>query len=141
MTENKEFKNDQNPISINNDDKNKHKKLSYKKDLWMYFDSIKDKFIYDRTKAKSLLYIISQKNDIEYDYSESLKYLYNQFIIQFDNHMNQNYTNNIYNENSLSITINNFINNLKYESELYANHSKDILENIIKPLEGFIMTN
>ena len=139
MTENKEFNSDQNSININNDDNNKHTKLTYKKDLWMYFDSIKDKFIYDRTKAKTLLYIISQKNDIEYDYSESLKYLYNQFIIQFDNHMNQNYTNNIYNENSLSMTINNFINNLKYESELYANHSKDILENIIKPLEGFIM--
>jgi hypothetical protein len=44
-----------------------------------------------------------------------------------------------FNENSLNITINIFINNLKYESELYANHSKEILNNLIKPLEGFIM--
>ena len=139
MTENIQTNNNENSLNNNTDETTHPSKLSYKKDLWMYFDSIKDKFFYDRTKAKSLLYIISQKNDIENEYSESLKYLYNQFIIQFDNHKNQNYTNKIYNENTLNKTINNLINNLKYESELYANHSKDILENIIKPLEGFIM--
>ena len=141
MTEIKEIniKDSSNSINIINDENNKNDNLSYKKDLWMYFDIIKDKFFFDRTKAKALLYIISQKNDIEYEYSESLKYLYNQFIIQFDHPINQTYSNNIYNENTLNITINNLINNLKYESELFANHSQDILENIIKPLEGFIM--
>ena len=113
--------------------------LTYKKDMWMHFDSIKDKFFFDRAKAKTLLYIISQKNDLEYEYSESLKYLYNHFIMQFDNFINQTNVNSIYNESSLNISINNFINNLKNESELYANHSKDILQNIIKPLEGSIM--
>ena len=47
----------------NKDDKNNNsskEKLSYKKDLWMYFDSIKEKFYYERNKAKALLYIISQ---------------------------------------------------------------------------------
>ena len=134
MTEIKEIniKDSSNSINIINDENNKNDNLSYKKDLWMYFDIIKDKFFFDRTKAKALLYIISQKNDIEYEYSESLKYLYNQFIIQFDHPINQTYSNNIYNENTLNITINNLINNLKYESELFANHSQDILENIIK---------
>ena len=113
-------------------------KALYKKGLWMYFSSIKNKFFFDRTKAKALLYIISQKNEIEYEYSESLKYLYNQFISQFDNYMSSSHS-KAFNENSLNITINFFINNLKYESELYANHSKEILNNIIKPLEGFIM--
>ena len=124
--------------SIKNNDDSKEITLSYKKDLWMHFDSIKDKFFFDRTKSKALLYIISQKNDIEFEYSESLKYLYNQFIFQFDNHMNQS-NNSILNENTLNITINNLINNLKYESDLYSNHTKDVLNNIIKPLEGFIM--
>ena len=113
-------------------------KALYKKGLWMYFSSIKNKFFLDRTKAKALLYIISQKNEIEYEYSENLKYLYKQFISQFDNYMSSSHS-KYSNENSLNITINIFINNLKYESELYANHSKEILNNIIKPLEGFIM--
>ena len=113
-------------------------KALYKKGLWMYFSSIKNKFFFDRTKAKALLYIISQKNEIEYEYSESLKYLYNQFISQFDNYMSSSHS-KAFNENSLNITINFLINNLKHESELYANHSKEILNNIIKPLEGFIM--
>jgi len=113
-------------------------KALYKKGLWMYFSSIKNKFFLDRTKAKALLYIISQKNEIEYEYSESLKYLYKQFISQFDNYMSSSHS-KTFNENSLNITINIFINNLKYESELYAYHSKEILNNIIKPLEGFIM--
>ena len=126
------------PISnkINDNDKNTSKE-SYKNGLWMYFDSIKDKFFFDRTKAKSLLYIISQKNDLEYEYSESLKYLYNQFISQFD-HISPS-MNKVYNENSLNITINALISSLKDESELYYNHSKYVLENIIKPMEGFIM--
>ena len=42
-----------NEISINNKEiKENH--LSYKKDLWMYFESINSKFIKDRQKAKSL---------------------------------------------------------------------------------------
>ena len=76
----------------------------FKKGLWMYFSSIKNKFFFDRTKAKALLYIISQKNEIEYEYSESLKYLYNQFISQFDNYMSSSHS-KAFNENSLNITI------------------------------------
>jgi hypothetical protein len=127
-----------NIIKVKDLDK-KNVTISYKKDLWMYFDSIKDKFFFDRTKAKSLLYILSQKTDLEYEYSQSLKYLYDQFTMQFDNTNNQIITSNVYNKNTLNLAINNYINNLKYESELYSNHSKDILENIIKPLEGYIM--
>ena len=122
---------------IINDNDKKESKASYKTGLWMYFDSIKDKFFFDRTKAKSLLYIISQKNDLEYEYSENLKYLYNQFISQFEHISPSN--NKAYNENTLNITINALISNLKDESELYSNHSKYVLENIIKPMEGFIM--
>ena len=51
-----------NEISINNKEiKENH--LSYKKDLWMYFESINSKFIKDRQKAKSLMYIIFQKSN------------------------------------------------------------------------------
>ena len=128
-----------NSIASKKHDSSKNLKLSYKKDLWMYYDTIKDKFFFDRTKAKTLLYIISQKNDSEYEYSQSLKYLYNQFTMQFDNHIYKNNNSNTYNEYTLNIAINNLINNLKHESELYSNHSKNILETIIKPLEGFIM--
>ena len=134
--------NSNNIININNintDDINTKKIISYKKDLWMYFDSIKNKFFYDRTKAKSLLYIISQKNDLEYEYSQSLKNLYEQYKNEFDNANNENISNNVYNKTSLSLAINNFIDSIKYESELYSNHSKDILENTIKPLEDYII--
>jgi hypothetical protein len=105
----------------------------------MYFDDINEKFFFERNKAKTLLYIISQKNDIDYEYSESLKYLFNQYITQFDAHQEQ-INSNIDNEkNTLNKAIKSLINGLKMESELYLNHTKNILENFIKPLEGFIM--
>jgi hypothetical protein len=105
----------------------------------MYFDDINEKFFFERNKAKTLLYIISQKNDIDYEYSESLKYLFNQYITQFDAHQEQ-INSNIDNEkNTLNKAIKSLINGLKMESEFYLNHTKNILENFIKPLEGFIM--
>ena len=115
------------------------KQLSYKKDLWMYFGAINEKFYYERNKAKTLLYIISQKNDIDYEYSENLNYLFNQFISQFSTEQ-EKLNSNIDNEkNSLNQAIKSLINGLKYESELYLNYTKNISNNIIKPLEGFIM--
>ena len=123
--------------TVNNNNIHSNKK-TYKEDLWMYFDSIKDKFSFDRAKAQSLLYIISQKNDIEYEYSESLKYLYNQFKHEYDSNINSS-PNSINNENTLNISINTLIDNLKYESEIFSIHSKDVFDRIIKPMEGFIM--
>ena len=115
-------------------------KLSYKKDLWMYFDSIKEKFYYERNKAKTLLYIISQKNDLYYEYSENLKYLFNQYMDEFScNYEELNDKNSNNENNTLNKAIKSIINGLKNESELFLNHAKDIDENIIKPLEGFIM--
>ena len=115
-------------------------KLSYKKDLWMYFDSIKEKFYYERNKAKTLLYIISQKNDLYYEYSENLKYLFNQYMDEFScNYEELNDKNTDNENNTLNKAIKSIINGLKNESELFLNHAKDIDENIIKPLEGFIM--
>ena len=125
------------------DEKNKNsskEKLSYKKDLWMYFDSIKEKFYYERNKAKTLLYIISQKNDLYYEYSENLKYLFNQYMDEFScNYEELNDKNTDNENNTLNKAIKSIINGLKNESELFLNHAKDIDENIIKPLEGFIM--
>ena len=40
--------------SINNNEINNNN-FSYKKDLWMYFESINSKFIKDRQKSKSLI--------------------------------------------------------------------------------------
>ena len=124
-------------------EKNKNsskEKLSYKKDLWMYFDSIKEKFYYERNKAKTLLYIISQKNDLYYEYSENLKYLFNQYMDEFScNYEELNDKNSNNENNTLNKAIKSIINGLKNESELFLNHAKDIDENIIKPLEGFIM--
>ena len=120
------------------------RKLSYKKDLWMYFDSIKEKFYFERNKAKTLLYIISQKNDIDYEYSENLKYLFNQYINQYNinqEKLNSNGNNNTDKEkNTLNKAIKYFIYSLKTESDLYFNHTKEVLNNIIRPLECFIMT-
>ena len=116
------------------------KQLSYKKDLWMYFGSINEKFYYERNKAKTLLYIISQKNDIDYEYSENLNYLFNQFISQFGTEQEIINSNIDSEKNTLNKAIKSLINGLKYESELYLNHTKTISDNIIKPLEGFIMS-
>ena len=114
-------------------------KLTYKEDLWMYFDSINEKFFFERNKAKTLLYIISQKNDIDYEYSESLNYLFNQYITQFDAHQRKFNPNIDNGKSTLNEAIKSLINGLKTQSEIYLNHTKNISENIIKSLEGFIM--
>ena len=62
-------------------DKNKNN-YSYKKDLWMYFESINSKFNKDREKAKVLMYIISLKNNLVEEYANNLDSIYNQFYIE-----------------------------------------------------------
>ena len=126
-----------NKVNSNNKNNTSNNK-TYKEGLWMYFYSIKEKFLFDRAKAKSLLYIISQKNSIEYEYSENLKCLYNQFKCQYDSDDNS-FNNKINIESTLNASINALINNLKYESELYSAHSRDVFDTIIKPMESFIM--
>ena len=93
-----------NKVNSNNKN-NTSNKETYKEGLWMYFYSIKEKFLFDRTKAKSLLYIISQKNGIEYEYSENLKCLYNRFKCQYDSDDNS-FNNKINIESTLNASIN-----------------------------------
>ena len=119
-----------------NSKNNNNMKYTYKDNLWMYFDSIKNKFFSDREKAKQLLYLISQKNDLIQEYSENLKYLYNQSTLEFN--IDSKFPINS-NDNTLNNAIYSFINSFKTESDLYEKNAKFILDTIIKPLEGFII--
>ena len=122
-------------ISINNNEiKENH--LSYKKDLWMYFESINSKFIKDRQKAKSLMYIISQKSILTEEYSNNLDLLYNQFFIELNYFLDDEAINNNTNpkyilDNVLSI----YLENIKNESILLKNYSKVVKNKILNNLE------
>ena len=122
--------NDNNNIINNND-------YSYKKDLWMYFESINSKFIKDRQKAKSLMYIISQKNSLIEEYAENLNSLYNQFYIELNNFIEESNINNNDNNNKYSLDnlLNIYLENIKNESELFKNYSNLINDQFLKSLE------
>ena len=133
LENNKSEENDE--ISINNNEiKENH--LSYKKDLWMYFESINSKFIKDRQKAKSLMYIISQKSILTEEYSNNLDLLYNQFFIELNYFLDDEAINNNTNpkyilDNVLSI----YLENIKNESILLKNYSKVVKNKILNNLE------
>jgi hypothetical protein len=124
-----------NEISINNKEiKENH--LSYKKDLWMYFESINSKFIKDRQKAKSLMYIISQKSILTEEYSNNLDLLYNQFFIELNYFLDEETINN--NDDQKYILDNflsTYLENIKNESILLKNYSKVIKNKILSNLE------
>ena len=109
---------------------------SYKKDLWMYFDSINTKFIKDRQKAKSFMYIISQKNSLTDEYADNLDSLYNQFFVELNYFIEENDNNIIDNKKySLDHLLCIYLENIKSESDLFKNYSKIIRNEFLKNLE------
>ena len=140
MSEEDKEKNENNIINEKiektiNDNKINHTKYSYKKDLWMYFQSINSKFIKDRQKSKSLIYIISQKGELTEEYSNNLELLYNQFFIElsyftdeksFNDKKNKKYT--------FDFFLNVFLENLKKECILFKDYSK-LIKKILNSFE------
>ena len=132
----KNLLNNNKDANINSNEINE-KKLSYKNDLWMYFESINSKFIKDRQKAKSLMYIISQKSTMAEEYSNNLDSLYNQFFIDLNFFMDEEKINN--NNNDQKDILDNFLStyleNIKSESILFKNYSKLVNNKILHSLE------
>lgn len=116
--------------SINNNEINNNN-FSYKKDLWMYFESINSKFIKDRQKSKSLIYIISQKRELIEEYSNNLEILYNQFFIELNYFTDEKSINDKDNKKyTIDIFLNAFLENIKKESTLFKDYSKLIKKNL-----------
>ena len=118
-----------------NNDKNNNTIFTYKKDLWMYFESINNKFIKDRQKSKSLIYIISQKNELTEEYSNNLELLYNQFFIELSYFTDEKNINDKDNKKyTFDIFLNAFLENIKKESVLFKDYSK-LIKKILNSFE------
>ncbi len=118
-------------------DENKNN-YSYKKDLWMYFESINSKFNKDREKAKVLMYIISLKNNLVEEYANNLDSIYNQFYIElsyFSNNDSGNYNLNNDKKYSLDSIMNIFLESIKRESQLYKDNVKFTKDKFLNNLE------
>lgn len=115
----------------------KNNKYSYKKDLWMYFESINSKFNKDRQKAKVLMYIISLKNNLVEEYANNLDSIYNQFYIELSYFSDNNSVkNNLNNDKKYSLDniMNIFLESIKKESQLLKDYIK-IKDKFINNLE------
>ena len=123
---------------INNNNIIKYDTISYKKDLWMYYDSINSKFIKDRQKAKTLMYIISQKSMLSEEYANNLELLYNQFLTELSNFIDEEKIKNNNNDNkkyTLDKLLNSFLENIKKESVLFKDYSISIKNKCLNILE------
>jgi len=125
--------NDKNEIA-----EEKKNNYSYKKDLWMYFESINSKFSKDRQKAKVLMYIISLKNNLVEEYADNLDSIYNQFYIElsyFSEH--DNVKNNLSNDKKYSLDniMNIFLESIKKESQLCKDFVKSTKDKFFNNLE------
>ena len=136
--DNNEIIENEDKIIINNNNNIKNDIWSYKKDLWMYYESINSKFIKDRQKAKALMYIISQKSMLCEEYANNLELLYNQYLIELSNFMDEEINKNKNNDNkkyTLDNLLNNFIENIKKESALFKDYSISIKTKFLNILE------
>ena len=127
--------NENKDITINNNEINNNNNLSYKKDLWMHFESINTKFVKDRQKAKFLMYIISQKSILAEEYSNNLDLLYNQFFIELNYFLEEDKIKNKDKKYILDNFLNTYLENIKNESILFRNYSKLVKNKILKNLE------
>jgi hypothetical protein len=116
----------------------KNNNYSYKKDLWMYFESINSKFYKDRQKAKVLMYIISLKNNLVEEYANNLDSIYNQFYIELSYFSDNNSVNHNLNNDkkySLDNIMNLFLESIKIESHLCKDYIKLTKEKFFNNLE------
>ena len=106
---------------------------SYKKDLWMYFESINSRFLKERQKVKSLMYIFLQKSIFSEEYGQNLDLLYNQVYTELSYFVEIEESKKNNNKNILLDDLYNiFLENIKNESLLYKKYSKSIKSNLNK---------
>lgn len=101
--------------------------MSFSKELWGGFDIVLSNFSNRRKGLKELLFIITEKSELENEYGKNLKKMY-----EFDY--------NIIKEGSLSIAVDSFKDNLNQVYNLYSNSNKTIESSIITKMKDFLIT-
>ena len=103
------------------------KKLSYVNNMWLGFEMINNNFIKMRNNGKIILYILFQKNNLQKEYAEGIKQLYNCYNNRLKKNNNINYT--------LDNAIETLLNEINNESNYHLKNSENIEEKILKPFE------
>ena len=112
---------------------NTDKKLSYDNDLFMYCDYIKDNFILNRNKLKSVLDIFKEKTKAEEKLSSTIKQLCENYISKYNKKSCF--------ESKVDSAINKIINNFIDESNIIDEKNKFISENLIVPFNGLLSSH
>ena len=122
-------------MSLKEKDKknNTDKKLSYENDLFMYCDYIKDNFILNRNKLKSVLDIFKEKAKAEEKLSSTIKQLCENYISKYNKKSCF--------ESKVDSAINKIINNFIDESNIIDEKNKFISENLIVPFNGLLSSH
>lgn len=105
--------------------------VSYKKNLWLGFEPAINKFYLTRMKIKSLIYVLSEKSNIEKEYSDNLFHLSNVLLDAI-----KLKTDGI--KSTLDTALTSLSTYLKRKSELYSENCKAVDTDLIKSLNELI---
>ena len=108
------------------------KLLNYEKNLWLGFKTINLNFKEERNIGKILLYIFTQKKNLECEYANGIKQLYEMFYTY--------YNNNNQNKSSLKLGIDSLLNEIVNESNIHLDNVNNIDDNVLKPF-GILLEN
>ena len=106
------------------------KLLNYEKNLWLGFKTINLNFKEERNIGKILLYIFTQKKNLECEYANGIKQLYEMFYTY--------YNNNNQNKSSLKLGIDSLLNEIVNESNIHLDNVKNIDDNVLKPFGNLL---
>ena len=111
------------------------KLLSYEKNLWLGFGTINLNFKEERNIGKILLYIFSQKNNLECEYANGIKRLCDMYYNYFNNDNQEKE-----NKSTLKSGIDSLLNEIINESSIHLDNVKNIEDNVLKPF-GILLEN
>ena len=103
------------------------KLLSYEKNLWLGFGTINLNFKEERNIGKILLYIFSQKNNLECEYANGIKRLCDMYYNYFNDNQEKE------NKSTLKSGIDSLLNEIINESSIHLDNVKNIEDNVLKP--------
>ena len=109
--------------------KKETKKLSYIDNLWLYFEEIKNRFLCNRDKIKTIIKIYNKKINLDQKYSSEINVLCNEYYEKYKK--NEIIT-------PIEIFINKLIDILKTETTLIDEKISYIQSVLIKNLNGLI---
>jgi hypothetical protein len=124
---NNKEENNLNSIKININNLNQNN-LQYSKNMWLEINKINNNNLAERNKIKSILYVISQKNNFEIEYMENLQKIYHIKNKIFS--INEN--------NILNDLYKIFFEEILNEISLHKKNTEIIFNEIIKPLSNLI---